>query len=290
MSNILIVASSEPRVGRSLIAAAIAYRLGRDGTPTTLARLAGDDSAAFDAATFAGLEGIVAPAGPVEESAVVALTGQVVLEVPAGSVKQAAASLGARVLTVANANGSPTDALPGTLAGTILTRVPAAEVQTVSERSAVLAVLAEDRLLAAPSVSDIRSALKARQLVGGESGSPIDLVMIGTVSSDAAGPYFGNRARTCVVTRFDKTDIQLAALNTDLQCLVLTGGGEPSPYLLDRVAGHRLDVSVLLAPGTTVESVRAIEGLFAVSRFEGRSKLARAVQLLDAADVQVVVG
>ena len=31
--TILIVASAEPRAGRSLIAAAIAYRLARDGAP-----------------------------------------------------------------------------------------------------------------------------------------------------------------------------------------------------------------------------------------------------------------
>ena len=57
----LLIASAEPRAGRSLIAAAIAYRLGRDGTPVTLARLDGDDSAAADAAAFAALEGIVTP-------------------------------------------------------------------------------------------------------------------------------------------------------------------------------------------------------------------------------------
>jgi BioD-like phosphotransacetylase family protein len=117
--------------------------------------------------------------------------------------------------------------------------------------------------------------------------SGIDRVMIGTVASDAAGPYFGNRQRTCIVTRFDKTDIQLAALNTDVECMVLTGGGEPSPYLLDRVAGHRPDVALLLTNGTTVEAVHAIEPLFGLSRFDGEAKLLRAVELLDAANAQV---
>jgi hypothetical protein len=39
---------------------------------------------------------------------------------------------------------------------------------------------------------------------------------VGTVSSDVSAPYFGNRARTCVITRFGKTDVQLAALQTDI--------------------------------------------------------------------------
>src|SRR5262245_16568269 len=58
--GVLIIASSQPRVGRSMIAAALAYRCGRDGTPVTLARLAGDGSADADARTFASLEYIVA--------------------------------------------------------------------------------------------------------------------------------------------------------------------------------------------------------------------------------------
>ena len=62
--SVTLIASSEPRVGRSLIAAAIAYRIGRDGTPVTLARLAGDDGAAADAAAFAALDGIVTPGKP----------------------------------------------------------------------------------------------------------------------------------------------------------------------------------------------------------------------------------
>ena len=118
---VLIVASSQPCVGRSLVAAALAYRLARDGKPVTLARLSGDESAEPDARSFAS----------------------------------------------------------------------------------------------------------------------IDRVMLGTVASDAASPYFSNRERKCVITRYDKTDIQLAALFTDLACMVITGEGEPSPYLIDRVSGRR---------------------------------------------------
>ncbi len=286
----LIVASSEPRAGRSLIAAAVAYRLGRDGKPVTLARLGGDDGAAADAVTFAALEGITAPAAPVDPAAVATLPGDLVLEAPAGSVKQLVVTLTARVLVVGGGSPAPVDAPPDAVIGTIVTRVPAADVEAVVRRAGVLAGLAEDRVLAAPSVADIAAALRARSLGNGDDTVTIDRVMIGTVASDAAGPYFGNRERTCVVTRFDKTDIQLAALNTDLQCLVLTGGGEPSPYLLDRVAGHRPGVAVLLAEDDTVASMRAIEPLFTASRFDGGGKLLRAVELLDEAGVSITLG
>jgi BioD-like phosphotransacetylase family protein len=280
--SIILVASSEARVGRSLLAAAVAYRIGRAGKQVMLARLGGDESAAADAAAFAALAGIVSPGAPVAAGDVASLAGDVVLEAPAGGVRELAAAFGARVLAIATTGAAPVDAPEGAVAGSVLTRVPASGVADAASRAGVLAVWAEDRVLAAPSVTDIAAALDAEWLGGSGGRYAVDRVMIGTVASDAAEPYFGERQRTCVITRFDKTDIQLAALLTDLRCLVITGGGEPSPYLLDRVTQE--DVAVLRTKGSTPESVRAIEGLYTLSRFEGEGKLQRAVELLDQAN------
>jgi len=256
--------------------------MGRAGKPVTLARLGGDESAAADATAFAALAHLVSPGAPIAPGEVASLSGDLVLEAPAGSVRALAASLGARVLAIGTAGAAPVDAPEGAVAGTLLTRVPASAVADAASRAGVLAVWAEDRVLAAPSVADIAAVLDAEWLGGRGGQHAIDRVMIGTVASDAAEPYFGERQRTCVVTRFDKTDIQLAALLTDLRCLVITGGGEPSPYLLDRVTPE--EVAVLRTKGSTPESVRAIEGLYTLSRFEGEGKLQRAVELLDQAN------
>jgi hypothetical protein len=285
---VILVASSEPRVGRSVTAAAIAYRMGRAGKPVTLARLDGGESAAPDAATFAALEGIVSPGRPVAPDALVSLPGDVIAEAPAGAVKDLATKLKARVVVVGGPRSADTDAPKDTIAATILTRVAAADLASVSARAGIAAVIAEDRVLAAPSVDDIARTLEATWLAGeGDGGHSVGRVMLGTVASDAASPYFANRESTCVITRFDKTDIQLAALQTDLQCMVITGGREPSPYLLDRVRGSRDDVALLLTSGSTVESMNAIEHLYATSRFDGETKLLRAVALLDEAGVPV---
>jgi len=282
---VLIVASSQPRVGRSLIAAALAYRLARDGKPVTLARLSGDESAEPDARSFASIEYLPSPGKPIGAGDVASLSGDVVLEAPAGPARQLAQQLGARVVAVGTASSPATDASDDTLAGTIVTKVPESEMTAVSARSRLLAVLREDRILAAPSIVEIAARLNARWLHESADHASIDRVMLGTVASDAASPYFSNRERKCVITRYDKTDIQLAALFTDLACMVITGEGEPSPYLIDRVSGRREEVALLQAPGTTVEVMMALEDLFGQSRFDGSGKLERAVALLDAADV-----
>ncbi len=284
--SVLIVASSEGRAGRSLVAAAVAYRLGRSGKAVTLARLAGDASADADAKTFAALEGVNSPGRALAIDAAKAIAGDAVLEAPPGSVASAASALGARVLVANEGAGDvPADAL----AGRVLTRVPASQVRAAAERPGVLAVLPEDAALAAPSLADIVAAVKGRWLAGDEGGDGIERVMVGTIASDAASPYFGARAAKCVVTRFDKVDVQLAALQGDVACLVITGGGEPSPYLVDRVRSTGDGVALLLAPGSTVETMHAIEPLYGLSRFDGQRKLERAVALLDAANVPVQI-
>jgi BioD-like phosphotransacetylase family protein len=282
---VLIVASSQARVGRSLVAAALAYRLARDGKPVTLARLVGDDSANPDASTFASIEYLPSSGKPVAAGDVPSMSGDVVLEAPSGPVNQLAQQLGARVVAVGTASSPATDAAGDTLAGTIVTKVPESELAAVSARSRLLAVLPEDRILAAPSIADIAARLNARWLHETGVHASIDRVMLGTVASDAASPYFSNRERKCVITRYDKTDIQLAALFTDLACMVITGEGEPSPYLIDRVSGRREEVALMQAPGTTVEVMTALEDLYGQSRFDGAGKLDRTVELLDAAEV-----
>jgi BioD-like phosphotransacetylase family protein len=285
----LAVVSRAPGAGRSTIAAALAYRFARDGRRVSLARLSGDDSAARDAEAFAAFDPPLGGGKPIAPADLDALNavGDVIVESPPGPSDALARAPGVRFVIVANdagdAPGVPADA---TL-GTIVTGAPAQSLASLRARDGVLTALPEDRTLAAPSARDIAAALKSRWLVEGHGGGAIARVMIGTVASDAASPYFGARERKCVVTRYDKTDIQLAALLTDLELLVLTGGGEPSPYLLDRVASERNGVSVLVAEEDTVDAMRAIEGLFGRSRFEGQAKLERAVALLDEAGVNI---
>ncbi|MBF6599952.1 MAG: hypothetical protein IVW36_05530 [Dehalococcoidia bacterium] len=285
----LLVASAEPRVGRSLVAAGLAYRLARDGAPVTLARLAGDDGAVADAAAFAALPYLSAPDRPLSAEEAASLSGDAVIEAPAGAVRDAASTLDARVVVVGGAKSPDVDLPAAALLGRIVTRVPAADLATVAARAGILAALPEDRILAVPSLDDIAGALDARWLH--RTGEPVafDRIMIGTVASDAASPYFANRERICVITRFDKTDIQLAALLTDLRCMVITGGGEPSPYLLDRVVGRREEVAVFATAGSTVETMAVIEPLYGQSRFDGEGKLERIVALLDDAGVVLPV-
>lgn len=283
----LIVASSEPRVGRSTVAAAMAYRIGRAGKPVTLARLAGDDSAEADAATFGSLEYIIAAPNPVAAGDIASLARDVVVEAPPGSVKQLASLPDARILAVGTASSPRLDAPKELLAGTVLTKVPSAQVAGVSSRAGTLAVLVEDRALAAPAVVDIARAIEAEWLIEGGQRNSIERVMISPIASDSAEPYFRTEEPTCIITRVEKSDLQLAALYTNVQALVLAGEGDVFPYTVDRIAHMGDEVALLRSKFSTVETMRRIEGLYGLSRFDGQGKVDRAVELLDEANAPV---
>ena len=110
----------------------------------------------------------------------------------------------------------------------------------------------------------------------------IEHILVGAISHDATDvSYFERRPRTAVITRAEKVDIALGALRSGVSCLVLSGGTEPSPYLLDRASAGR-DTTLLLAPDGTVETVRAVEGIFGSAPFAGEAKIERIGELMAA--------
>jgi BioD-like phosphotransacetylase family protein len=123
-------------------------------------------------------------------------------------------------------------------------------------------------------------ALRASALVetGGEDEA-VEFLMLGPWSADPGQPYFMQHGSKAAVNRFDRMDLHLAALAADADCLILTGGGQPTPYLLDRVKGSERAVSVLLSPESSVRTVEVLDGLYGHTRFSGLRKANRAGEL-----------
>jgi BioD-like phosphotransacetylase family protein len=295
----IIVASARPRAGRTAIAAGLGALLASQGRSVQLARLRPTEDAAADAEDDARVLAAVpnctaARAAVSEQDALVLAKGAgeqsvLFLEAPPGPAGELSSRLSARVVLVA-ADGE--DIVPAVadlsdaLAGVIVTRVPqrrmtAAGAAVESKGVRCLAVLPEDRLLAGPNVQEMSDALHASRLVErGAEDEAVEYVMLGPISADPGQPYFLQHGSKAVVNRFDKMDLHLAALATEPDCLILTGGQQPSAYLLDRVSGSDFDVTVLLSPDGTVRTVEVLDELFGSTRFAGRRKLARAIDLL----------
>ena len=139
-------------------------------------------------------------------------------------------------------------------------------------------------MLAAPMVGQLVEASRARVIVRSTEGDAAicQHIVVGPIAPVWGDDYFGRYPDSAVVTRGEKVDVALSAMRTEPVCLILSGGSEPSPYLLDRVAASR-GTTLLVAPGGTVQTVRDIEGSFGSSPFSHETKVERIGELMAAA-------
>lgn len=274
---LLHVVASRPLSGKSAIAVGIARGFASHG-PVRLVRCGSGTAAEADAGTFAALAFASTPGVPV---ALESLTGfseseTVVIEHDSGVVPAS----GPLLLVIRGAMSEADRALVAgvgdRLLGTIATDIPPAAVEAVARDLTnaglrPLALIPEDRALAAPSVGEIRDMLDAEVLFDSENDlNVVDDVVLAPVYADPASPHFRRFDRAAILAPFNKTDLHLAAIETSAACLVLTGGGRPSPYVVDR-AQHGT-TTVLLASGETPAMLDALSGVWLTSRFRGEGK------------------
>lgn len=308
----LLFLSPAPKAGKTGLAAALALRLAYQGRRVLALRL-GEPShpaAAHDARLFAELPFARGRGGaPVTPDEALRLTAEgarpvevLFLEADPGPLAQEAIErTDARVVLVLR--GAPgaqvevaraaAETLGGRLRAVAATAVPERQVAAAREVLAgaglpVIAVLPEDRTLYAPTVLDLIEALEAEVILGEpDLDQAIEYILVNPVSADPGQPYYARRRHKAVITRSDKTDLQLAALQTQTDLLILTGGVPPSPYTIDRAAGE--EVPLLLTRLDTREAVRRLEDVYARSRFAGETKLERMRALLNTeADEQLL--
>ncbi len=260
--TLIFVAGSAPSAGASTVAVGIAHRLAYAGHRVTIERLAGDARASEDAAAFAALEFATSSGTPLDAPPEDAAGTITILEAPVGADAAAlAASSGARLVVVGPASAA----------------VPAGATLIVNHADSTgLRALGEDRLLAAPTVRQLIAASGAQVLTRSRDGEAAvcEHLVIGAISHDSADTYFNRFPRRAVIARAEKVDLALAAMLTRSECLILTGGHEPSPYVLDRAASTR-ETTLLLAPGGTVETMRDLEGTFGTAPVSGEAKVER---------------
>lgn len=283
---LIVVTSQTPGAGKTGVAAAIARHYAYLGRPVTIARAESAEqggNVAEDAAYFGTLDYTPgSPAGPLAAASVADPGANGILIVEAEAATAASISGATSTVLVAR-NAAPASAPAGVApSAVVVTDVPHGKTAATAGPGGVpVVVLGEDRTLAGFSVSEAKAAINAEVLVPGDNGDPsCDHLVISPISSDAGQPYFRRFGSKAVVVRFDRTDMHLAAMKAQPECLILTGGRRPSDYLFD--AATASGTPVLLSRTDTENTVIALEGLFDRTRFQGDRKLDRMAELLDA--------
>ncbi len=201
-----------------------------------------------------------------------------------------ASELGSKVLAVVKYRGdvrlmddtlAASFRLGDAMCGVIINRVPATETQFVDEIARpcleergipVFGVLPEVRGLAALTVKELLDVLDVQVLTEvGVTDRFIENLTVGAMTEEAALSRFRKQRNKAVITGGDRTDIQLAALETSTTCLVLTGNLHPNPLIIRQA--DQMGVPVLLVPTNTMETIEAIDRIFGRTRLGQKAKL-----------------
>ncbi len=175
------------------------------------------------------------------------------------------------------------------LLGVIINRVPDDARESVTtifvpyvEKKGVpvFGVLPEVRGLAALTVGDLVKTLDAEILTKYQRlQALVENMTVGAMTADTALSRFRQYSNKAVITGGDRTDIQLAALETSTTCLVLTGNLRPSPLVVKQA--EEFGVTVILTRSNTMETIEAIERVFGKTRLGETAKLKQFQSLLD---------
>jgi hypothetical protein len=144
----------------------------------------------------------------------------------------------------------------------------------------VLGALPLQEQLRAISVGELADVLQGEFLALEEKRDVlVEHLVVGAMSAEQALPRIRRIPGTkAVITGGDRADIQLVALETATQCLVLTGHLRPVPEVLRRA--EECGVPVLLVRGNTMETVEAVERVFGKTRLGQAAKLEQFEALL----------
>ena len=148
-----------------------------------------------------------------------------------------------------------------------------------SQGIAVLGLLPRNELLRSVSVREIAEQLQAKVLCRQDRlDLMVESLSIGAMNVNSALEYFRQRRNMAVVTGGDRTELQMAALETSTQCLILTGHVPPQPLILNRA--EYLEVPILSVDSDTLTTVEIVDRTFGQVRIQEPIKVKCIQQLM----------
>lgn len=144
----------------------------------------------------------------------------------------------------------------------------------------VLGILPHEPFLASVSVGELEEHLNGRFIGSAEwRNKIIQSLMVGAMGTEAGLSFFRRRANKAVFTGGDRVDLQLVALETSTNALVLTGNIRPSNAVLTRA--EEREVPIIVVPDDTLSAVERAEQLFGHVRFRQHAKVQRFNEMME---------
>ncbi len=174
------------------------------------------------------------------------------------------------------------------LLGVVLNKVPKTRMeQARTEASAqlekagvsLLGVLPEDRILLTLTIGELAECVQGEIIYGAEqSAELVENLMLGALALDPGPDYFGRKDNKAVVLKSERSDMQMAAMETSSRCLVLTGDTPLNPVVLN--TAEKKHIPIILARDNIPALVANIEDALVKTRFNQQNKLPKLTEVM----------
>ena len=143
-----------------------------------------------------------------------------------------------------------------------------------------LGIIQKDPVLGAVPIMEIINSLNGKVLCCEDRVDElIEHFMIGAMNVESALSYFRKVSNKAVITGGDRSDIQLAALETPTKCLILTGELYPNASILGRA--QEVGVPIVVVRADTANALEVCENLSGYVSLHCKSKIQRAAEVVE---------
>ncbi len=144
----------------------------------------------------------------------------------------------------------------------------------------IFGVFYKDKFLESVTIRHLIEALNGGILCGEDKlDDLISNFMIGAMDVASALKYFSKVPDKVVITGANRSDIQLAAIETSTKCIILTGGLYTNEFVLERAIAK--GVAIIAVQDDTFTAVDKIENVLSKTRIREKGKIEKAKKLFD---------
>jgi BioD-like phosphotransacetylase family protein len=175
------------------------------------------------------------------------------------------------------------------LSGVIINKVPESQLKLTREEAAgqcdsvgikLLGVLPENRVLFAITVGELADSVRGKILNNADKSTDlVENYMLGAMVVDSGLDYFGRKNNKAAIIRQDRPDMQLAALETETKCLVLSGSSAAPMYNVSQKAESR-GIPIIATDAAAEEVIANIEAALSKNRVNEEQKLPKLVEII----------
>jgi BioD-like phosphotransacetylase family protein len=143
----------------------------------------------------------------------------------------------------------------------------------------VIGILPHDPLVGSITVEELNEMLGGKVLCCHDRlNNLVERFLIGAMQVDRATEYFKMTKNNAVIVGGDRADIQLSAIESGTECLVLTGELYPSEVIVSRA--EQKNIPIIVVRDDTYTVAKKVERLSVRLRLRDKAKVAHGTELV----------